>query len=182
MRYLGANKFAVASMSTEREISSVLSSSSTWPGWIYDVFLSFRGKDTRKNFTSHLYSALDKKGIFTFKDNLRLERGKVISLDLFKAVEESRFSVIIFSENYAFSTWCLDELTKILECKEVRGQIVLPVFYNVSPSEVRNQGGSFRQAFAEHEKNFRGDLAKVKKWRAAMTEIANLSGWHLQDR
>jgi hypothetical protein len=35
----------------------------------YDVFLSFRGKDTRNNFTSHLYDALCRKQIKTFIDN-----------------------------------------------------------------------------------------------------------------
>ncbi|PRQ21565.1 putative TIR domain-containing protein [Rosa chinensis] len=41
----------------------------------YDVFLSFRGTDTRKNFTDHLYTALKQKGIFTFRDDEELERG-----------------------------------------------------------------------------------------------------------
>ncbi|KAJ4713855.1 NBS-like putative resistance protein [Melia azedarach] len=153
-----------------------------FPRWKYDVFLSFRGEDTRKSFSGHLYAALDQKGVFTFKDNHRLERGKVILSELFKAIEESRFSVIIFSENYASSRWCLDELTKILECMKEMGQTVLPVFYNVSPSEVRNQMGSFKKAFADHEKIFRDNMERVQNWRVAMTEIANLSGWHLQDR
>ncbi|KAH0733918.1 hypothetical protein KY285_009625 [Solanum tuberosum] len=45
----------------------------------YDVFLSFRGEDTRRNFVSHLYNALDLRGIRTFKDDKRLEIGKSIS-------------------------------------------------------------------------------------------------------
>ncbi|KAI9377507.1 hypothetical protein POPTR_019G070522v4 [Populus trichocarpa] len=45
----------------------------------YDVFLSFRGKDTRNNFTSHLYDALCRKQIKTFIDN-DLERGEEIAL------------------------------------------------------------------------------------------------------
>lgn len=92
-------KFSEASTRMEREISSLASYYTS--RWKYDVFLSFRGKDTRKNFTSHLYAALDQKGIFTFKDNHRLERGKIILPELSKAIEESRFSVIIFSEHYA---------------------------------------------------------------------------------
>ena len=86
--------------------------------WKYHVFLSFRGEDTRKSFTDHLYTTLKQKGIFTFKDDEKLERGKLISLELLKAIEESMFAIVILSKNYASSTWCLDELVKIVECKE----------------------------------------------------------------
>ncbi|XP_031255494.1 toll/interleukin-1 receptor-like protein [Pistacia vera] len=117
----------------------------------YDVFLSFRGEDTRKNFTDHLYAALHQKGIFTFRDDEELERGTEISSELLKAIEESRFSIVILSKNYASSTWCLDELAKIVECMEVKEQKVFPVFYGVDPSEVRKQTGEFEKAFRKHE-------------------------------
>lgn len=148
----------------------------------YDVFLSFRGEDTRKNFTDHLYAALDLKGIMTFRDDLKLGRGKSIAPELLKAIEESRFAVVVFSRNYASSGWCLDELSKICECMKEPGQTVFPVFYDVDPSEVRKQTGSFGKAFAAHEESFKGNVEKVQRWRAATTEIANLSGWHVQDR
>ena len=67
----------------------------------YDVFLSFSGKDTRKNFTDHLYTALKQKGIIIFRDDERLERGKYISQELLKAIEETKFAIIILSTNYA---------------------------------------------------------------------------------
>ena len=87
------------------------SSSSITPQWNYDVFLNFRGEDTRKSFTDHLYSALKQKGIFTFKDDEKLERGKLISLELWKAIEGSKVAIVILFKNYASSTWCLDEVT-----------------------------------------------------------------------
>ncbi|PHT52411.1 hypothetical protein CQW23_06873 [Capsicum baccatum] len=142
--------------------------------WSYDVFLSFRGEDVRKTFVDHLYIALQLKGINTFKDDEKLERGKSISPDLVRAIEESRIALIVFSKNYANSTWCLDELTKIMECNKQKGQIVLPVFYDVDPSTVRKQKHSYGEAFGKHEERF-----KVQKWRAALEEAANLSGWDL---
>ncbi|KAL4594485.1 hypothetical protein ACB092_12G024000 [Castanea dentata] len=150
--------------------------------WKYHVFLSFRGEDTRKSFTDHLYAALKQKGIFTFKDDEKLERGKLISLELLKAIEESMFAIVILSKNYASSTWCLDELVKIVECKEKMGLIILPIFYNVDPSDVRKQTKIYAQAFIEHEKSFKENMKKVHKWRATLREVANLSGWSLQDR
>ncbi|CAN6698969.1 unnamed protein product [Malus baccata var. baccata] len=109
------------------------SSFSSPPSWEYDVFLSFRGEDTRTNFTDHFYKALDGKAITTFIDH-QLKRGEEISPALLEAIEESRISIIVFSENYASSRWCLDELVRILECRKSRKQIVLPVFYKVDPS------------------------------------------------
>nr|XP_048321714.1 disease resistance protein RUN1-like [Ziziphus jujuba var. spinosa] len=154
------------------------SSSSSKPRIEYEVFLSFRGKDTRNNFTSHLYKALCDKGICTFKDN-QLPRGQSISPELLRAVESSQCSVIVLSENYASSSWCLDELVKILECKKDYKQIVLPIFYHVDPSDVRKQKGSIGEAFKRHESSY--STEKVQNWKDALTEVANLSGDHLHD-
>ncbi|KAG7941827.1 hypothetical protein I3843_16G066400 [Carya illinoinensis] len=148
--------------------------------WTYDVFLSFRGEDTRNNFTAHLYDALHRKGINTYID-YDLRRGNEISSALLKAIEESRIAVIIFSQNYASSTWCLDELKKILDCNKTRQQIVLPVFYNVDPSEVRHQKRSFGEAFEKHQHRFNDDM-KVRSWKETLKVVANLSGFHLGNR
>ncbi|KAK3188702.1 hypothetical protein Dsin_028263 [Dipteronia sinensis] len=158
------------------------SSNSMLPWWNYDVFVSFRGEDTRKNFTDHLCAALDQKGIVTFRDDKRLERGKPISPELLRAIEDSRFSVVVFSRNYASSSWCLDELVKIVECMKMVGQTVLPIFYDVTPTEVRKQSGTFHKAFEEHEKACDNKTERLMQWRTALTQVANLSGWDLQDR
>ena len=171
----------MASMSIERASSSSPSSSDT-PRWTYDVFLSFRGMDTRNNFTDHLFDALKRKDIFTFRDDEKLERGKSISPELEKAIEESRFAIVIFSRNYAFSTWCLEELAKIVRCKKVKGMTVLPIFYNVDPSDVRKQAGTFGEAFDVHEERFKENIEMVQIWRDALKEVANIAGWDSKDR
>ncbi|XP_057449697.1 TMV resistance protein N-like [Lotus japonicus] len=145
----------------------------------HDVFLSFRGEDTRDNITSHLHEALIQKKIETYID-YRLEKGDEISSALIRAIEESHVSVVIFSENYANSKWCLDEITKIIECMKDHGQVVIPVFYKVDPSHVRKQTGSFKEAFAKHEVDLKGNNEKVQKWKSALTKAANLAGWDFQ--
>ncbi|KAL4374468.1 hypothetical protein AHAS_Ahas05G0184800 [Arachis hypogaea] len=149
--------------------------------WKYDVFLSFRGDDTRRSFTSHLYHSLCQKGVNTFIDYKDLIKGEQITPSLLRAIEASRISVLVLSENYASSTSCLDELLKIIECKDTKGQLVLPVFYGVNPSQVREQKGSFAEDLAKHEDKFRDDVNKVKRWRAALCEASTLSGWHMGD-
>ncbi|WMV53216.1 hypothetical protein MTR67_046601 [Solanum verrucosum] len=164
--------------------SSAAARSSQLTGSKYDVFLSFRGEDTLRNFTSYLYQGLKNKGILTFLDDNRLENGDSLSKELVKAIEESRVAVIIFSKNYATSRWCLNELVKIMECTEKNGQLVMPVFYDVEPSDVRNQTGSFAEAFAEHEKMYNNDIEgmqKVKGWRSALTAAANIVGYYIRD-
>ncbi|PON58529.1 TIR domain containing protein, partial [Parasponia andersonii] len=140
-------------------------------------FLSFRGDDTRYSFVSHLYAALVRNKIKTYKDDENLKRGHEISDAILQAIHESKLYVVIFSENYASSTWCLDELVHILQCKERNKQIVIPVFYHVDPAHVRKQLGNFGRAFLEVEKRFNDKIEKVKAWRAALSTAANLSGW-----
>ena len=155
------------------------SSFSSTHQWNYDVFLSFRGEDTRNGFTGHLFNALCDNGFTTFIDD-DLPRGEQISAELLKAIKSARTSIIIFSQNYAFSAWCLDELVEILNCKK-NGQLVLPVFYKVDPSEVRKQEGSFKVALAKHENRLKNNIEKVQSWRTALDEAASLSGWHYED-
>nr|XP_023921554.1 TMV resistance protein N-like isoform X2 [Quercus suber] len=167
-------------MSTQGASTSSPSSSST-PRQTYEVFLSFRGKDTRKSFTDHLYNALIRKGIFTFRDDENLERGRSISQELMKAIEESKFAIVILSINYAFSTWCLDELVHIVRCMEETGLEVMPIFYHMNASDVREQTGTFAKAFDEHEKRAL-DEHEMERWRKALRVVANLSGWDLKNR
>ncbi|XP_031263463.1 protein SUPPRESSOR OF npr1-1, CONSTITUTIVE 1-like [Pistacia vera] len=150
------------------------SSSSSRVSQKYHVFLSFRGEDTRDNFTSHLHAALCSKKINTFIDD-ELHRGDEISEALLNAIKESMIAVIIFSKGYATSRWCLEELAKIIECKKARDLMVVPVFYHVDSSDVRNQTGTFGEAFANHEEKQTSE--KVMRWRNALKEAANLSGF-----
>ncbi|XP_060184679.1 TMV resistance protein N-like [Lycium barbarum] len=159
--------------------SSLDSSSKYSPRWKYDVFLSFRGEDTRKTITGHLYEGLKNRGIITFQDDKRLELGDSIPQELLKSIEESQVSLVIFSKNYATSRWCLNELVKIMECKDKNGQIVIPIFYDVDATEVRNQSDSFAVAFAKHEKKYKDDaegMQKMRGWRTALTDASNLVG------
>nr|XP_043614745.1 disease resistance protein Roq1-like [Erigeron canadensis] len=148
--------------------SSSLSSNT----WKYDVFLSFRGEDTRKTFVDHLYSTLVQHSVYAYKDDETLPRGDTIGPSLLKAIQESQIALIIFSQNYAESSWCLDELAYIVKCKEEKGQIIMPIFYDVNPSDVRKQTGHFGNAFSKHNKS-----AKFETWRKALLDASNIAGW-----
>nr|WIL59987.1 nodulation protein [Melilotus officinalis] len=148
--------------------------------WTYDVFLSFRGIDTRNNFTGNLYNSLNQRGIQTFFDDQVIQKGEEITPTLIQAIKESRIFIAVFSTNYASSTFCLTELVTILECSKSQGRLFLPIFYDVDPSHIRKLNGAYAEAFAKHEVRFRDDKDKVQIWRDALRQAANMSGWHFQ--
>ncbi|XP_045810959.1 TMV resistance protein N-like [Trifolium pratense] len=154
-------------MSMMKELNFGTSSSFTYE-WVYDVFLSFRGEDTRNGFTRNLYNALCGKGINTFIDDQELRKGEEITPALMMAIQQSRIAIVIFSENYASSTFCLEELTKIMECIKHKGRMVWPDFYQVDPSNVRHQKSSYAKALANYERKKTIDKEKVKQWRLAL--------------
>ncbi|KAJ8569878.1 hypothetical protein K7X08_006455 [Anisodus acutangulus] len=137
----------------------------------WDIFLSFRGEDTRHGFTEKLYNELVRNGVRTFIDDEGLDRGEEIAPSLFTAIEDSAASIAVISENYGSSKWCLEELAKILECK----RLLLPVFYRVDPSDVRRQKGPFEEHFRKHE--VKVEAEKVSRWKEAMNKAGNISGW-----
>ncbi|XP_059455505.1 uncharacterized protein LOC132185747 [Corylus avellana] len=53
------------------------------------------------------------------------------------------------------------------------------MFYKIDPSEVRHLKGSFGDAFAQYDKMF--EQRRVEGWKTALTQVGNLSGWHLDN-
>ncbi|XP_068304484.1 toll/interleukin-1 receptor-like protein [Pyrus communis] len=159
-------------------LKSVNTSSSAHANhWKYEAFLSF-GDDTRTTFTDHLSIALSDAGINTFIDNqLRREENRQSEID--GEIEGATIAVVIFSKRYSESRWCLRELSKIMRCREDQeGKVVYPIFYDVDPSQVRKQSGSFGEAFRKHERE--EDPNAVEQWRKDLKACADLSGWNLK--
>ncbi|XP_056174648.1 disease resistance protein L6-like [Syzygium oleosum] len=151
------------------------SSTSMSSGYDYDIFLSFRGLETRSGITDFLYTSLLAAGMHTFKDDEELQVGEEFGPKLLEAISHSKIAIPIFSKGYAFSKWCLNELLQMVECSRTRRQKVMPIFYDVTPAEVRHQAGSYGEAFLLHEKKF--DENTISKWKAALKHVANLNGW-----
>ncbi|KAL3729604.1 hypothetical protein ACJRO7_026693 [Eucalyptus globulus] len=169
----------------EKEITDGASASSSLPSIPtgggsdqYDVFLSFRGSDTRKEFTDHLYCSLINGGtvpISVFRDDNSLEIGKDFNSEILDAITRSKISIPIISENYASSKWCLRELVRIMDCQKSMSHTVLPIFYKVLPSDVRYLNGNFGEAF--HSRKRRFDKEDIQEGQRALTEVSNLNGW-----
>nr|GEY30473.1 retrotransposon protein, putative, unclassified [Tanacetum cinerariifolium] len=161
-----------------RDVANVVAETAWLRNLLRELHSSL-GEDIRKSFMDHLFNDFKQKGIYAFRDDNELPKGEEISPHLYEAIEESRFLIVIFSKDYASSSWCLKELVKILECKEMgkpKHEVQI-IFYDAKPDVVRKQTGSYAEAFAKHELS---NSTTVDKWKEALSMAANLSGWDLR--
>ncbi|XP_039163158.1 toll/interleukin-1 receptor-like protein [Eucalyptus grandis] len=147
----------------------------------FDVFLNFRGCDTRLNFTDCLYYFLTGAGIRVFRDEEEISKGEKIKGELLHAIESSKVYLLIFSRNYASSTWCLRELTHIVQCSnKANDKVILPVFFDVNSDDVKLKTRLYLDDIEKHEETFGRD--EVRQWMEALTEVARIKGWSLKDK
>lgn len=140
------------------------------------VFLSFRG-ETRNKFTCFLYEALKAEGFVPFMDKSDIRVGDEVDLTIKEGIRNSMSAIIIFSQNYASSTWCLDELVLILERKKNSRYFIIPLFYEVEIRDIKHQLGNYGLAL-EHHRARHSD--KVGKWSKALAEVGNILGDHVE--
>ncbi|XP_039164287.1 disease resistance protein RUN1-like isoform X1 [Eucalyptus grandis] len=162
-------------MKRKRSCSETGSTSNGTSQVQFDVFLSFRGPDTRANFTDYLYHALLDKGIHVFIDKKGIDIGEEIGPEIFQAIDNSKICIPIFSRGYASSSWCLRELEHMVECRKTKELEVMPIFYDVEPSDVKLETKVYRDALTLHEQT-RG-VEIVQRWAAALKEVTGIKGW-----
>ncbi|XP_039165747.1 disease resistance protein RUN1-like [Eucalyptus grandis] len=141
----------------------------------YQVFLSFRGLDTRHGFTDFLYNDLSDVGVRVFRDDDELHVGELISDNLLSAINNSIIYIPIFSQTYASSKWCLWELAHIVDnvSKSKDEKCIFPIFLDVEPDDVKLKTRIYSDALLEHERKFPNE---VEAWRAALAAVGKIKG------
>ncbi|XP_035837110.1 disease resistance protein RPV1-like [Helianthus annuus] len=137
-------------------------------GSLHDVYISFRHRDTECHIVDDIYDALHQGDVSTYKDEVTQSRNESV---LLKAIERSRLYVIIFTKKFAINSWYLDEVAKIIDCMKEKRQFLLPIFLNVSRSDVRTQKGYFGDVMSEYDRH-----PRMEVWRNALVEATNAPG------
>jgi len=175
--------------------SSTASSSASISCSRYDVFINHRGPDVKDTFGSHLYRRLLDHGLSVFLDREELEEGHNISSQIEQAISGASVHIAIFSERYAESYWCLNELVLIKNSEATSNQkvIILPIFLKVDPSEVRHteKNGRYAEALLmlqdkrtsdpqTREEKPRYGSDTIQNWRTTLSYVADMSGFELK--
>jgi len=169
-----------------------MAASSSTPAHWYQIFINHRGVDVKKTFARALYLRLLQNGLKPFLDQDEMQPGYSIPSQINDAITTASVHVAILSPRYAESYWCLKELVLMLETKAP----IIPVFYRVTPAEVRwTQGkdGNYAQALQQlakkktydpqaHKKKLRYDSSTIENWRNALARVADNSGFELEVR
>eukprot|EP00253_Pinus_taeda_P012764 PITA_12764 len=156
----------------------------------FDVFINHRGPDAKETFARPLYLRLLSNGLRAFLDKDEMQPGYNFPRQIEHAIRTASVHVAIFSPRYAESYWCLNELLLMSESKAP----IIPVFYRVTPAEVRwTQGkdGNYAQALQQlaekktkdprtHKMKRRYDSKTIENWRNALSRVADNSGFELE--
>ncbi|ESW06208.1 hypothetical protein PHAVU_010G028900 [Phaseolus vulgaris] len=169
------------------EFTSSSSSSSSFsksgPQFIYDVFINSWGEEICRKLVSHLHSLLLQAQVKTLIKEENLQEGIDLEEHM-RAIAASKIAIIVFSKSYTESTCCLLQLENIIECHETFGQIILPIFYEIDPLDVRDQKDDLGKALEEAaHKSYSGEQLEhaLSRWSRALTTAAGISGWDVRD-
>ncbi|KAL3739980.1 hypothetical protein ACJRO7_021287 [Eucalyptus globulus] len=141
----------------------------------YQVFLSFRRPDVRRNFIKYFYDHLIGSGIVAFRDREEINPGERINTKIVEAIKRSDICIPVFSKDFASSAACLMEAAQMVESEKP----ILPIFYGVKPCVVQYRQGTYGTAFIKHEG--RRDAETITKWKNALANIAGILAFELED-
>lgn len=144
----------------------------------------------KNTFASHLYQGLLNHGLRVFLDKPEMQPGDSLTSQIESAVRTASVHVAVFSPGYAESSWCLNELLLMLES----GKTIIPVFYHVTPAELRRTQGkpgkyadalqklSEKKTYDPQSREWmsRYNSTTIEEWRNGLSRVSEISGFELE--
>ncbi|XP_048133498.1 disease resistance protein RPV1-like [Rhodamnia argentea] len=151
----------------------------------YDVFLSFRGLDTRYSIVEILYKNLLHNKVLAFRDDGIRSHGEGIPRELLVALHHSHIYIPFLSKNFASSTWCVHELVSMVKHQKSDGERrILPIFYDVERADVKLESNLYRDALNGHRSLYPHDAERwdreLKEWEEAFRYVGDMKGYDLK--
>ncbi|XP_028775505.1 TMV resistance protein N-like [Neltuma alba] len=123
-----------------------------------DVFINHRTVDTRRTVVRLLYDHLIQQRCKPFLDAETMKPGDRLLDTIDKAIRGCKLGVAVFSPRYCDSYFCLRELSLLVESKKR----ILPIFYDVKPSQLRVEDSAILSCSQKDLKRFNLAIEEAK--------------------
>jgi TIR domain len=104
----------------------------------WDVFISHASED-KKEVAEPLKRALEDEGLSVWMDASEIELGDSMRLQMENGLGQSRWGVVIVSPAFLGKYWTQSELDGLFGLEGPGRKVILPVYYQIGPDEVRAQ-------------------------------------------
>ncbi|XP_059075657.1 disease resistance protein Roq1 isoform X2 [Cryptomeria japonica] len=144
----------------------------------FDVFINHRGPDSKTTLAQQLYDSLQEAGIRAYLDAPETELGDPISSAIRNAISSAAVHIAILSPQYAESPWCLAELALMFQTKAR----IIPLFYDVQPSDFRYIKNGVAEAFSKHEEKGRYPTHDIQQWKECLQNVSSIKGYEFRQQ
>lgn len=113
----------------------------------WDVFISHASED-KNSFARPLAEALEAEGLSVWFDESTLTLGDSLRRSIDKGLARSRYGIVIVSEAFLSKEWPQRELDGLVAREDDGGKVVLPIWHNITVSEVRRHSPTLADRLA----------------------------------
>ena len=103
----------------------------------YDVFISHATED-KESFVNALVEELRRRNVKVWVDALRIKWGDTLRKTIDEGMKKSRFGIVVISKHFIAKGWTQYELDGLFEREMTQGKVILPIWHNITKSEVQD--------------------------------------------
>src|SRR5437773_2294533 len=113
----------------------------------WDIFLSHATED-KESIARPLALALISAGLHVWFDEFTLLPGDSLRRSIDNGLAKSRYGVIILSRSYLAKQWTTWELDGLVQMAVSNGNVLLPIWHDITAAEVRDYSPSLADKIA----------------------------------
>ena len=119
----------------------------------HDVFISHASED-KDDVVRPLAIALKEKGLSVWYDEFELKIGDSLRRKIDKGLATSKFGIVVLSRNFIKKGWTNYELDGIMTRVVDGGQVLLPIWHDITKKEVVDYSPSLADKLARNTANY----------------------------
>ncbi len=131
-----------------RQLVSSAPVKAAWPlDQAWDVFVSYASED-KETFARPLVQVLESRGLNVWFDENALKVGDSLRRSIDRSLSRSRYGIVVVSRAFLFKEWPQRELDGLVAREEDGRKVVLPIWHEISATEVRQHSPTLADRLA----------------------------------